>query len=421
MVGDFHVTESGMCVVTDSVETWWPAEPERAMTRATSQHGAECNASAARYNTDYCDPALAGPIYGVPKFFCWGHPDMNMVPPWLLPDGAMPRVVHRGVWAAAQGPNFPVTQVTDVSNPITRYNTAPTPVHVPGNFPVTGAATWPRGVAHPPSHYQPQEIRQVVHNRIGSCALVQNPNLPVLCWENGRTPRYTSVNGRTGGDQYQWESIGYQESFSPPLWFSTSRVLGVTSGLNYFCAWTDNATARVACWGGIWTPTPMVQVPGQQPQPAVTNTSRPSNRYQGSPFAGHYEPPAHTRYMPDFADTNVLSVSAQGYGQLCATTDSASFPIRCWGDNDLTATIVTPYGGGFGEQRVPDGINVAGAVVANSGAGGRFCAITACTGNGALQAGESAGRLAARLQRANGLLSMSQIPIAPDLDAHMLT
>ena len=403
MVGDFHVsTDAGICVATDSVEIWWPLEPELALTRATSPFGAECNASAARYNMDYCDPALAGPKYGVPKYFCWsGGGDMNMVPPWLLPEGAMPRVVHRGVWAAAQGPNFPFHQDTDVSNPVTRYNTRAgiTGLHGPSTL-------WPRGVTHPPSHYQPQEIRQVVHSLQGSCALVQNPNLPVLCWEHGSTPRYASVNGRRWGDRVLWASIGYQELFSPPQWFSTSRVLGVTAGANFFCAWTDNATARVACWGGTWTATPRGS--------SATNISRPSNRYQSSSYAGrHYEPPTHTRYMPDFADANVLSVSAQGY-QLCATTDSASFPITCWGQyND-------GRGGQYGEQRVPDGVNVAGAVVASSPAAtGRFCAITACTGNGALQVGESSGRLAARPQRANGVLSLSRCSNAPGLAAHI--
>ena len=86
--------------------------------------------------------------------------------------------------------------------------------------------------------------------------------------------------------------------------------------------------------------------------------------------------------MPDFTGVNVLSVNAH-HSVVCATTDAATNPLRCWGTQSDA-----PHGT-KGELRVPDGINVEGAITTNGfTASGRVCAITACTGNGALEPGE---------------------------------
>lgn len=362
VIGDFHKSANqGMCVETDSTEAWWPGDPAAA-SRTTSPHGPECNASAAHHGTDFCDPALAGPDYGVPRFFCWPRQNhgssLNRVPPWLLPDGALPKETVPGVWSSSleDPPQLGRIQLPSVRNPDTPYNSAELP--------------WRRDVTHPPSHYRPQELVKVVANYMGSCAWVRNQDLPVLCWEDGGRDLRRS-------DPITFAGIGYQDMFTPPAWLSTSRVLGLTAGSSFFCAQTDNATAQVACWGGNW------RMPLGSPLREPTNTSRHSSRWATSPFVGHYLPPYFVSEMPDFTGVNVLSVNAH-HSVVCATTDAATNPLKCWGDWPTGE----PYGT-QGQLRVPDGINVEGAITTDGfPVGERVCAITACTGNGALQPGE---------------------------------
>ena len=409
VIGDLIKSSDGgyapapICVATDATEEWWP-DPDRALP-ATYPYGPNCNASKVRnFGVDYCDPGspLVGPTFGVPRFFCWPPLStqrggtLSMVPPWLLPQGALPKDTVPGVWSSAQvsgpgagSPCSPRIPCEAVVNPATPYNTA---LYYGTNF------GWSKGVTHPPSHYQPQgTIIKMVSNHHGSCALVANPNLPVLCWEGGGDVRRSNPA--------EFAAIGYQELFSPPSWFSTCRVHHLTAGDDFFCASTNNATARVACWGGRWR---NVAEP--------TSTSRPSTRYAVPPYDRyHYEPPSIVTDMPDFTGMNVLSLSTRAT-TVCATTDAATLPIKCWADNDYQEA-----GGSQGEQAIPDGVNVQGAIV-NDGQFGygndRFCAITACTGHGALEPGELLGKVACSIIR--GLFhSKSEPQMSLPLDAEL--